>query len=333
MNVEENSDIARVLKTAAIAENTEVFNLTQILPRIQSCQANVKGILSVSPTKLLIVFDNENDVMNAVDMESPLWNVFDDVRLWSEGELFDDRLVWIECVGLHPLCWSKDNLKLIGEKWRQVMHIENKVQGVDSITSARILLRTKAQNRIENRIKLFSEHSSCDVWVKELYGNCGLNGVYDNKNVVIPLPAHIDDKMEERLIKKHYSSNPITFPDPLVQEMGDNMNLRDKQEWVDPMVWNENIHWENAGIRSSCPNLCTPVSTPLSNSRPSRPRGRPRRSSQQQIPPETPSHGSIETRKTWEVAQLLGISSHEEEAVLSGLRKSKRILLLEGKGA
>ena len=42
--------------------------------------------------------------------------------------------------------------------------------------------------------------------------------------------------------------------------------------------------------------------------------------------------GSIEIKKAWELAQLLGISSHDEESVLSGLRKSKRILLLEGKG-
>ena len=303
LNVEENSDIARVLKTAAIAENTEVFNLTQILPRIQSCQANVKGILSVSPTKLLIVFDNENDVMNAVDMESPLWNVFDDVRLWSEGELFDDRLVWIECVGLHPLCWSKDNLKLIGEKWGHVMHIENKVQGIDSVTSARILLRTKAQNRIENRIKLFSEHSTCDVWVKELYGNRGLSGAYEKEDMVTPLPAHIDDKMDENLNKTLNSSHPLYFSDLLVQEMCDSMNLKEDLGWVDPMVWNENIDWKTAENLISWPNLCTPVSTPTSHSRPSRPRGRPRKSPHKQIPPESPSHGSLETRKTWELAQ------------------------------
>ena len=284
----------------------------------------------------MIVFDNESDANSAVNMDSPLWNVFDDVRIWSEGESFDDRLVWIECIGIHPLCWSRENLKLIGEKWGHVVHIENKVQGVDSITSARILLRTKAQNRIENRIKLFSKHRSCDVWVKELYGNSEERDLYDIKSNILSTPAqvdHVDNNLSKRLSKSGNRAHPLCFSDPLMQEMSDSLTFRDDQGWVDPMVWNENIDWKVDEMLSSEPNLCTPVSTPMPTSRPSRPRGRPRKSSLQHIPPETPSHGMFETRKTWELAQLLGISSHDEVSVLSGLRKSKRIMLLEGKDA
>ena len=116
LNVTENTVFAPALKKGVIAETSEVSDLSQIQAKIEACHVKVSNILSLSPTKILLVFENENDAEYAVNMESPLWNVFDDVRIWSEGESFDDRLVWIECVGIHPLCWSKENVKLIGEK-------------------------------------------------------------------------------------------------------------------------------------------------------------------------------------------------------------------------
>ena len=101
----------------------------------------------------------------------------------------------------------------------------------------------------------------------------------------------------------------------------------ENQGWVDPIALNENIDWNNVVSADSCTsrqNLNSPVSTPIMANKSSRPRGRPRKSS---------DHGMIEARKTWETAQFLGISANDEEAVLSGLRKSKRISIMEGKGA
>ena len=173
IHVNENLQTASLLNMAIIAENTETFDLPQIQSSVSACEVNQTGMFSLSLTKLLIVFSCENDAKNAVNMDSPLWNVFDDIRLWSEGEFFDDRLVWINCVGIHPLCWSLENLKSIGELWGPVIHVDSKLQGIQKITGARILIRTKAQNKIDNRIKFFYDHGSCDVWVKEEYISCG----------------------------------------------------------------------------------------------------------------------------------------------------------------
>ena len=270
------------------------------------------------PTKLLIVFATTSDAKNAVTVDSPLWNVFDDVRLWSEGESFDDRLVWIDCVGIHPLCWNKENLRIIGEKWGPVIQINSKVKGLENITSARILFRTKAQNRIDNRVKLFYENGSCDVWVKEFYGNCG-EAVGKNEELTKPIPDHVDGKGEEAV-------------DPLVQDMSLRKTCGENQGWVDPIVLYENIHWDNvvsADICNSCQFLSPPLSTPIMGNKTSRPRGRPRKTSNHQIPLE---NGMLEARKTWETAQLLGNSANDDEAVLSDLRKSKRIMIVEGNG-
>ena len=48
-------------------------------------------------------------------------------------------------------------------------------------------------------------------------------------------------------------------------------------------------------------------------------------------PPETSSKGLLEAQNTWNTTKLLGISSSEEDAVTAGLRKSKRLLIIDGK--
>ena len=99
--------------------------------------------------------------------------MFDDIRLWSEGDRFDDRIVWIECYGIHPICWSEENVRRIGEKWGLVLSIDNRVDGLCSLTYARMLVRTKVQNKIDTRIRILFDHGSCDVWVKESSYLCG----------------------------------------------------------------------------------------------------------------------------------------------------------------
>lgn len=57
---------------------------------------------------------------------------------------------------------------MIGEKWGPVVHIEQPSNNFHSLTHARLLVHTKAQNKIDARIRLLSDHVSCDVWVKEV---------------------------------------------------------------------------------------------------------------------------------------------------------------------
>ena len=138
-----------MLEHAIIAEKTEVLNLAQTAAMVSASSASIKGMYSLSPKKVLIVFECENDAENAVNEDSDLWNVFDDTRRWSEGELYDDRLVWLDCYGIHPKCWSMENVRNIGEKWGLILYIDNRVESVCSLTYARMLVRTKAQNKID----------------------------------------------------------------------------------------------------------------------------------------------------------------------------------------
>ena len=331
IKVIENQEMAAMLNRSVIAENSDIID-PQIKSRVAECVVNETGMYFLSPTKLLIVFATTNEANNAVSVESPLWNVFDDVRNWSEGEVFDDRLVWIECIGMHPVCWNKENLRTIGEKWGPVIHIDSTVQGLHNISGARILVRTKSQNRIDDRIKLFYENGSCDIWVKECYGNCDIAGVEGMQDRTKLPPKQVDETREETVSCSMTNTQALCSHDPLIQEMGKWTSCEKNQGWVDPIIVSENICWDNVVLADSG-NLGQYVSSPLSNpnmaNKSSRPRGRPKKSSNQQT---TIVNGMLEARKTWDTAQLLGISSNDEGTVLSELRKSKRILIMEGKG-
>lgn len=119
------------------------MDVSKITSLVNASNVPVMGMFSLSLTKILLVFESEMDADNAIKEESGLWSVFDDVRRWSEGELFADRLVWIECFGIHPKCWSIETIRKIGEKWGPMIFIDEADNGIKNITHARLLVRTK----------------------------------------------------------------------------------------------------------------------------------------------------------------------------------------------
>ena len=123
-----NEEIVKMLDQAIIAENSDVINIAKAEKEVAACSKNVKSMYFLSPTRVLIVFDCKTEASNVVSVKSAVWDVFDDIRLWSKGDLFDDRLVWIECHGIHPKCWSTDNVRKIREKWGPILCIENRVE-------------------------------------------------------------------------------------------------------------------------------------------------------------------------------------------------------------
>ena len=60
-----------------------------------------------------------------------------------------------------------DNVRKIGGKWGPVLSIDNRVDDVCSLTYARMLVRTKVQNKIDVTIRLQFDDGNCDVWIKE----------------------------------------------------------------------------------------------------------------------------------------------------------------------
>lgn len=176
IKLDENLETVNKLKLAVVVENAEPLNLPQIIDDISGSNVPITGMNSLSPCKMLLFFNNENDISNALDESSKLWNTFDDLRRWTEGEYFNDRLVWIECFGLHPKGWSLNNVRKIGENWGPVLYVDQSQDELQCLSYARMLVQTKAQNRIDVRIRVLFDIGSCDVWVKE----CGVCGCKNN---------------------------------------------------------------------------------------------------------------------------------------------------------
>lgn len=99
-------------------------------------------LVSLSHDKILLFFEDELSVNKALKETSLLVKMFPDARRWTGNENILSRLVWVECIGLHPKCWSQDNFRRIGEKWGNVIQIEHDYNGLQSLTAAKLLICT-----------------------------------------------------------------------------------------------------------------------------------------------------------------------------------------------
>ncbi|CAO2816026.1 unnamed protein product [Amaranthus hypochondriacus] len=159
--------MAEKLAHAVVVEYEKVIDPKHAVSLVNGTNVPYVCMSSISPTKLILFFESELEVLNVIEEGSPLWKIFENVRRWSEDECYNDRLVWLECSGLHPKCWSFENIKMIGEKWGSVLHVDHEDNGVNNLTFARLLVRTKTQSRIDTNIRIEWESGACEVWVKE----------------------------------------------------------------------------------------------------------------------------------------------------------------------
>ena len=325
----ENEVNVKMLGRAVIAENSKVIHLKNTEAKLSELLTSKKGIFSLSPTKILIVFDSVDDAVNAVSENSVLYSVFDDVRLWEEGESFDDRLIWIECFGIHPRCWSMENVRKIGEKWGPVLSIENKVDDICSLTYAKILVRTKAQNKVEARIRLLYANGSCDVWIKECVGYKEGQTREDRVCSTETLDAGT------RRISLAESASPPAI-DPVLGSLLNTVVDSNEFLWIDPIVVDEGATWQTVQTQNlqtcSQPIVVRTEKDTCALSQAKTPRGRPKKKiNQKHVSPIPSLSDSNEALNTWHTAKLLGISSSDEGAVISALRKSKRLLIMDDK--
>ena len=150
-------------------------------------------------------------------------------------------------------------------------------------------MRTKAQNKIDNRIKLFFGDSSCDVWVKVYNGVWGGGSNYEEPDMIDVSPGRGNSKKDEefRCTQSIDFSEKLSqcFPDPLLLDMLERLDCWEDQGRVDPIVLNEyHICSMMLPADNSRPHQypASPRSIPNLGSNTSRPRGRPRKSSIEQ---------------------------------------------------
>lgn len=403
-------------KFAIVAESSQPISLSKITTHIKASKNAISGMNLLSPCQLLLFFKSESDVDVALSEESDLWCIFDDLHRWSEGEIFSDRLVWLECFELHPKCWSLENARTIGEKWGPVVYVDQNHNGIQCLSHIRMLVRTKAQNRIDARIRVLFDNGCCDVWVKECGDcECKLSDAKCKKNsfhegddakeyvsdssythhsvensveirekhgqthldtgaaaavgFVTPsrkrvnadsgwegevqmLNSHAfvnytNEKVEPRLgngdgknqVRKNTMALSNTQQDPLINDVLNKCTNWSIHECFDPMATVELVAFSSLpaaiGTFSHKPTCFGHIHS--SGNTGKRLRGRPKRTpilgTASGHACDTATKSVLEAHNTWNVAAALGVSTSDEEAALVELRKSKRLLLLDGQNS
>ncbi|CAO2820369.1 unnamed protein product [Amaranthus hypochondriacus] len=204
--VSENSTMTEKLKNALVVYFKEPTNPKQAAEWVIELNVPCVCMSSISPLSLILFFESDIDTKDAMEEVSSLWKFFKNIRRWSENDRYNERLTWIECYGLHPKCWSLENIKRIGEQWGSVIHVDHEDNGLNSLTFARLLIRTTAQFRVDACIRLEWETGDCDIWVKETNGCRG--STMHETNHYEPVNT-IDDKVNSSNLEAGNSSSKL----------------------------------------------------------------------------------------------------------------------------
>ncbi|CAO2834710.1 unnamed protein product [Amaranthus hypochondriacus] len=172
----ENHVVKSRLKYAIVVEDELLPELKNASELIINSNFPVVCLSSMSPNKIIVFLENEEKVLEALDENSPFRKLFQFVRKWDHDEGSKERLVWLEITGIQPICWSHGNLMLIGNKWGRTVRIQNVKHGFNSLTSARILVRTKSHKRIDEGVQVQWESGTSEVWVQEMIDVTGKLG-------------------------------------------------------------------------------------------------------------------------------------------------------------
>lgn len=146
LKVVENKERALQLRQSIVTETGEVKDPLVLKKAAMECTPTPVSFSSLTPTKFLISFSSEEEVNTALEDNGDLWGIFDDVRRWTDGESFNERLVWIEYFNIFPKFWSLENIRRIGEQWGPVVRVDKNTENGCCLTHAKLLVRTKAQN-------------------------------------------------------------------------------------------------------------------------------------------------------------------------------------------
>lgn len=157
------------LKLAVVGVFEPSMDVLEIDSLLSQTNIKYERLSLLSPNRLALFFDYEDDLTLAMNSTSPLLNIFTEIHRWSEDMTYNTRLIWLECVGLNPICWGMESFKKIGELWGTTLKIDHVMYGAHCITAARVLVLTSNPERIQQTVDIEWEHGACKVWVNEIY--------------------------------------------------------------------------------------------------------------------------------------------------------------------
>lgn len=201
---------------------------------VANADVNCVCVSSLTPFSLILFFDNEEAVRTATDLESPLWKTFKRLRRWSEEIECMERIAYLECHGIHPKFLNDENVIKIGELWGDVLFIDYMAQGVNSLTLARLKVRTNAKFRVDTCIKLAYGSESCEVWVCERDSSESFHFERPNHLQTVDIDGR-EDGESTQLVANVMCTNEAACElrrEPLIEQQ----NRDGQQQYEDPIM-------------------------------------------------------------------------------------------------
>lgn len=410
--IHENPVMVDRMKLAAIVDLDQPYDVKK-LKSLDDVELGADYISSITPFKIAIFFKDEHALNTALEDNSTLKCMFNNARRWTEIEWSMERVTWIEFIGVHPTCCGYETFRKIWNPWGEVIEMDHIVEGINCLTTAKILIRTKHMGKIDtsviveweggsNEVKIFECHHNRELRPGtvevDLYGTNDveqqeveqrytmINGEGENNirdqhvhqitaNAVeatgqqqqekwaqMEEVAHNSEGKEDQLIEngecREIFIEPVVDSDQRnmeIESLGtvdrsiqkimshycvdQSLNSGDKlafeREWFDPIREVECTVPVTDCVVDNGKSPRAQDSSATTNSIPQkRSRGRLRRVCQS-LPeplwvPATPQTTPNEASNTWNVGKRLGVSTKDDGKVLTALRKSKRLQLLEG---
>ncbi|CAO2827367.1 unnamed protein product [Amaranthus hypochondriacus] len=221
-NITVNNDIVSRLANAIVVNVENIVDGNDVTDILVANDLPFVCLSSLSPKEFIIFMENDVEVNRALERNSLFWDLFVGVRKWKNGMHFMDRLTWLECIGIPPNFWSVENVRKIGEKWGMVLQVDYKYHGLNSITAAKILVQTKQQKIIDEKIPLVCEGHSYLMWVHETHVcSCEHKKQIDYVDVEVD-SVDFDDEQDDRAA---VNGNQVVIPANGVKGREENMEI------------------------------------------------------------------------------------------------------------
>ncbi|CAO2814269.1 unnamed protein product [Amaranthus hypochondriacus] len=192
MKVIEDPALMEKLNRAVVVRLDAPMDPKQMASRLENTNIPIEYMSYLAPSKFMLFFDDETELVAALDENSQLRSMFTDVRRWTENENVNTRLAWLECSGINPKFWCLEYIQEIGEQWGKTIHIDHDFYGVNCLTNAKMLIETAEMRRIDEYVRMEWNGGYCEVWVRETT-ECHCKG----KNVLENWSDSEDEKIEE----------------------------------------------------------------------------------------------------------------------------------------
>lgn len=140
-----------------------------------------QGVFSIKVTpmgaNLVLLEEMDDGYIQAIldDSEEWFYEVFSDIRKWSQKEIDNERVVWIRCHGIPLHAWNNDFFSELALNFGTFLGVDENTKKKNTLDVARVLIRTKCYdvfnmvveaniNGTKFEVKIFEEWCGSSSW-------------------------------------------------------------------------------------------------------------------------------------------------------------------------